>query len=347
MGKPIKPIYLGPDFETDVRKSNENKLSEVVLRRLFRNSKGFSFGKYLRNIASNKPFSGLDIVIENGLTIDRVLKDLSAHYGHKHIRNGFDKDRNANYSVYNIFNPKTKTNIEVKFWTGASFWAEVKVDADVNGLVRSNDNKIRVHNSISTHRDDLISMIKKGEFTQFIESEEGSKELKLWAKSKTGNGGSRMANVKDMVKKDAIEAGYRVASKQMTKGVKGGILALMKDKGMDDGKLAAIREVLDTEIGDAIVSTFLGYGLTYVPQLKDDPRAVKLAEEFRITGIATAGNLAVNSAMEYVLPVVSSAMASLPAVEASVEEQVRIATEEAEELEMEQEDAPEPKQATA
>lgn len=119
----------------------------------------------------------------------------------------------------------------------------------------------------------------------------------------------------DMLKADALSAGYRVAANQMTKGVKGALLLSMKDKGMDGGKIQAISEMLDTEMGEALISTLLGYGLTYIPGLGEDPRAQTLAEEFRINGIATAGNVIADSLFQHLLPAINSAMASLPPAE--------------------------------
>jgi len=352
MAKP-KEIYLGPDFETGVRKSKQNLLAEVVLRRLHRNSSGFSFGKYLRNIISNKPFSGLDIAIENGATVADVLEDLKAFYNNELIDSGESQERQAKYQTYKITNPKTGTEIQVTFWTGNRYWNRVLPDSDVNSLIRTKDNRVQV-NGYSTKgmsRDKVIEQIKAGKFEKFIDTKDVSEDLKTWSRTRpsartNGKEGSLMDNLKDMVKTDAIEAGYRVAGRQMTKGVKAGILMLMKDKGMDGGKLEAIREVLDTEVGDAIISTLLGYGLTYVPQLKDDPRAAKLAEEFRINGMATAGNLAIDTTMTYLLPVVTEAMSALPAVEEKmrVEEHTHASSEEEE---MNQEEEEEKKEAHA
>jgi len=351
MAKP-KEVYLGPDFDTEVRKSNQNLLAECVLRRLNRNSgNGFSFGKYLRNIVSNKPFSGLDICIENSSSITDTLSDLKTYYNSRLLGKGEDKERNAGYEKYRITNPKTGTEIDVTFWIGKSLWSSMKKDTDIDSLYRTKSNRIGVDSTCSNglSRDEIVDKIKSNKFIQFIDTKEVSEELKKWSNTRpvvktNGKEENKMENMKDMLKADAVEAGYRIAGRQMTKGVKTGILMLMKDKGMDGGKLEAIREVFDTEVGDAIISTLLGYGLTYVPQLKDDPRAAKLAEEFRVNGMAIAGNVAVDTAMQYLLPVVTEAMSALPAVEEKmrVEEHTH-----SEEHEMNNEEEEEKKQAHA
>jgi hypothetical protein len=122
-------------------------------------------------------------------------------------------------------------------------------------------------------------------------------------------------SVLDMLKADALNAGYRVAANQMTKGVKGAILLSMQDKGVEGSKIQAISEMLDTDLGDAFVSTLLGYGLTYIPVLAEDPRAQALAEEFRINGMAIAGNVVADSVFQHLMPAINSAMEKLPPAE--------------------------------
>jgi hypothetical protein len=130
----------------------------------------------------------------------------------------------------------------------------------------------------------------------------------------------------DRMKSDGEAAGYRVASTQFTKAIKAGIMLLFKDKGFDDSKLSVVKEILESEFGTAIVSTVLGYGLTYVPNLKDDPRVAKLAEEFRISGMATVGNEIMGVAVSYFLPAVTQAMAALPPLEVAAKTETKKTT---------------------
>lgn len=125
-------------------------------------------------------------------------------------------------------------------------------------------------------------------------------------------------NFMDRVKEDMEAAGYRVASTQFTNAIKQGILLVFKDKGFDDSKLSVVKEILESEFGTALVATVLGYGLTYIPNLKDDPRIKRLAGEFRISGMATVGNEVMGIATSYFLPAVTQAMSMLPPVETAV-----------------------------
>jgi hypothetical protein len=96
----------------------------------------------------------------------------------------------------------------------------------------------------------------------------------------------------------------------------------MTDKGADESKIKAIGEMLDTEMGHALISALLGYGLTYAPKIGEDPRVQRLAGEFRVNGMATAGNVLMEAVMSYVLPSIMSTLSSLPLPEV---EQVRVA----------------------
>lgn len=116
----------------------------------------------------------------------------------------------------------------------------------------------------------------------------------------------------EMVKDDGVNAGYRVAATQVTTGIRGAILTVLKNKGMDEGKLKAVSDLLETEIGRAMISVMLGYGLTYMPMIGEDARAQRLAKEFRVEGMATVGNEIVGTLMENFLPVITQALSALP-----------------------------------
>jgi hypothetical protein len=127
-------------------------------------------------------------------------------------------------------------------------------------------------------------------------------------------------------KAEAQEAAYRVAAAQMVKGVKAALVKGLQDKKAKKSQINAMRDLLDSELGTVMISEALGYALKYVPGIKEDPRAIKLSEEFRIAGMATAGNLLVNELVGVLLPVLTETFKALPAmpeapkVEASKEE---------------------------
>jgi hypothetical protein len=141
----------------------------------------------------------------------------------------------------------------------------------------------------------------------------------------------------EMMKGDATNAAYRVASNQMTKGIKAGILKVMEKQGMGNDKIKALSEMLDSEFGTSLVSLLIGLGLTYVPHISNDPRAQKLATEFRTEGIATAGNMVFDVAIEHFLPVITGALNALPQeTTVRVAETPRIETKTNDQLALEQ-----------
>ena len=141
--------------------------------------------------------------------------------------------------------------------------------------------------------------------------------------SSTHNNGEQ--SMFDMLKQNATTAAYRVATVQMTSGVKAAIIKVMENKGQSSERIQALKEMLDTEAGSAAVSTLLGFALQYLPMVSNDPRALKLAEEFRVNGMAVAGNLVADMALEHVMPIIMSALANLPAENATTA--VRVSTE--------------------
>ncbi len=114
-----------------------------------------------------------------------------------------------------------------------------------------------------------------------------------------------------MTKSDASKASYRIASKQITKGAKALILSLVK-KQNQNANMKLISDFLDSEYGSSIISMLIGYGLTYTPAIQNNIKAEKLAKEFRVNGMATAGNAAFQSIIENILPVINDAMKTLP-----------------------------------
>jgi hypothetical protein len=120
--------------------------------------------------------------------------------------------------------------------------------------------------------------------------------------------------VMDTIKSDFADATARVASVQLVKGVKAGIVAAMRAKGADGGKVQAVAEMLESEFGTAFISLALGWGLPQIPmEMLSDPRVVMLCKEFRINGMATVGNEVIGMAMEYIMPAITAALSNLPA----------------------------------
>lgn len=124
---------------------------------------------------------------------------------------------------------------------------------------------------------------------------------------------TKMANkIVDMMKADTKEAAYRVVSTQITTGAKAGLIKLFQSKGGDSAQMAILQGLLDSEMGESIIALMIGYGLNYAPGFKDKPQVIKLAEEFRVRGMTTAGNAVMEMAMGSLLPVLTTALNALP-----------------------------------
>lgn len=123
----------------------------------------------------------------------------------------------------------------------------------------------------------------------------------------------------EMMKTNAVSAGYRVAGTQLTTLVKNAVLTVMRNKGADGGAIQAFSSFLDTEFGNAMISFAIGSGLNYVPHFSDDPRVQRLAEEMSVAGMAIAGNAVIGEAMQHVLPAVSTILQNLPSADGKTE----------------------------
>ena len=142
-----------------------------------------------------------------------------------------------------------------------------------------------------------------------------------------------------MVKADAENAAYRVAATQITNGTKGAILAIMAKQGQDSERVKTIADLLDTEFGSAILALIVGTGLTYAPHISEDARVKRLAAEFRVSGMATAGNAVMDTAVQYFLPVIMNALSALPEETADIKARITNPPENAKEEEDEEESA--------
>lgn len=121
-----------------------------------------------------------------------------------------------------------------------------------------------------------------------------------------------------MFKQDFADAAWRSGATQVTNAVQTGILAMLKDKGMDDSKLTVARELLETDFGKILIRAALGYGLTYAPVVGEDPRAIKLAKELRVGAMGEGMDVVAGAALQYLMPAVTQAIAALPPIESAI-----------------------------
>jgi len=123
-----------------------------------------------------------------------------------------------------------------------------------------------------------------------------------------------------MFKADFTKAAWRTGATQLTNAAQAGILAMLKDRGADENKLALARELLDTPMGAVLIRAVLGYSLTYMPMVKDDPRGQRLAEELRVSAMDRGSEEVLGAVFEYLMPAVQTAVAALPPIETAIPE---------------------------
>jgi len=117
----------------------------------------------------------------------------------------------------------------------------------------------------------------------------------------------------DTLKADSTEAAYRVAGTQVIKATKSGLLQVLQRKGINNKYINTVSNFLDTEAGTAGLSTVVGLMLAYFPSFKNNKRAQGLAKEFKVSGLAAAGNLLASKAVQDLLPRFNNLVEMLPA----------------------------------
>lgn len=152
---------------------------------------------------------------------------------------------------------------------------------------------------------------KASEKKDFEKKDTGKEKEMTEAKKETG--------FVDMLKADAGKAAWRTGATQVSNAAQAGILLMLKERhGMDDSKLAIVREALATEAGNALIRYFLGSVLTHVPGIKEDPRAKQLGEEFRVSGMAKGMDELVGTATIYLMPGIQAAIQALPPIQEAI-----------------------------
>jgi hypothetical protein len=138
------------------------------------------------------------------------------------------------------------------------------------------------------------------------------KETKTMATTK-GTNTMTASNVTTMIKSDGLKASYRMASRQMVKGVTKALLAALDTKYTPD-QLKFLEDLLKTDLGYALVSGMIGMGLTYAPveKIQSNPHLQVLAEEFRVSALDTVGTKVLDTITDNFLPVIMECVKLLP-----------------------------------
>lgn len=341
----------------DMSKYERKKLGMEVVRAL-PNNDSYIFGGFVRDYITGDEFGDMDIVLNgNFCKGDFIsnLKGLGLKPMYRETLKSYDDDTDHEIYVVNKDGKAITLDIISNAIGGVRINNPIKPDmwdADVNQVFMRKDGSMGAGFGYRGTFDSLKKKIENKEYTA-LPGLTTARQTKLSNKGYYPTGAKRpetktpdmkdelkmekstlpqtqvltKPSFMDKLKGNAEEAAYRVAATQMTTGTKAAILAIMEKQGQGSERIAAIAEMLDTEVGSALVAGLLGLGLAYAPMVSGDPRAQRLADEFQVAGMATVGNAVVGIAMEHFVPVVMGALSTLPQ---PTVKQMRVATREEE-----------------
>lgn len=126
-------------------------------------------------------------------------------------------------------------------------------------------------------------------------------------------------NIFDTLKVDAENAAYRVAANKSSEILKNSLVSLIEKK-VDSESAKAFAAALDTDFGLAFINMLMGVVLNYAPGLNNHKNAQRLAQEFRINGMATAGNAVLDEVFSQLLPGVMQVVQTLPKENVRIEQ---------------------------
>lgn len=115
----------------------------------------------------------------------------------------------------------------------------------------------------------------------------------------------------EQFKDEMVQAAYQAAGKEVAKGVKTGLIAAAKAHGADDGALAGLTKLLDSEAGEAAISAMLGHGLPYAPMIGENEHVQILAEKMRVNGYAQGMSIMFGLMMTFIMPSISKSLEGL------------------------------------
>jgi hypothetical protein len=206
------------------------------------------------------------------------------------------------------------------------------LDADVNCLWRDKSGRLQVARNMQNKFS--VAGVKKNIADRIFVAMEGEvredRITKLTAKGYKSANGSKASKVSKKVTKkefkvmskdgqtfgeqfkdEMVQAAYQAAGKEIAKGVKTGLIAAAKAHGADDGALAGLTKLLDSEAGEAAISAMLGHGLPYAPMIGENEHVQILAEKMRVNGYAQGMSIMFGLMTTFIMPSISKSLEGL------------------------------------
>lgn len=203
------------------------------------------------------------------------------------------------------------------------------LDADVNCLWRDKSGRLQVARNLQNKF--AVEGVKKNITDRIFVAMEGEvredRITKLTAKGYKAAKGSKVTKkvtkkeskvmskdgqtFSEQFKDEVVQAAYQAAGKEVSKGVKAGLIAAAKAHGADDGALAGLTKLLDSEAGEAAISAMLGHGLPYAPMIGENEHVQILAEKMRVNGYAQGMSIMFGLMMTFIMPSISKSLEGL------------------------------------
>ena len=119
---------------------------------------------------------------------------------------------------------------------------------------------------------------------------------------------SKKDEIINTLKTDGSDAGVRVARKQFVKATREPLVAFLAGNLGDNSEATRkkVADFLDSELGEALISSLLSVGLTALPaNWAGNPFVTKLTRELRVHGMTEAGDVVADLLMGPLRQVIS------------------------------------------
>jgi hypothetical protein len=208
-------------------------------------------------------------------------------------------------------------------------------DANVNCLFRDRDGVIRAYSKYCL--DDVLNDIGTGRFTfgdrdiglttdaaygqdvrrklqqqvaklvaigfmHYKQQRPGEPEKSPGKEEKVSQTSPINPSIWDMLQANAKKAAPLISGEAASKGLRAGILMMLKSKGADSSQLQMVQAALNTEYGRAGLEIALGVALAFTPGIKDHPAAKYLAEGCQVDGMRAGGAKIMDDVSQFIVP---------------------------------------------
>jgi hypothetical protein len=108
----------------------------------------------------------------------------------------------------------------------------------------------------------------------------------------------------------AHAAKWRIGQRQALKRIKDGLLLLCRNNGSNRAELQLAEKFLNSKIGEGLISALIGFGVSRIPMINDNPKISRLMEEFKIEGAAIIGDDIVERTISLFLPILNDTLSA-------------------------------------